>query len=75
MFVIIVTRRLTPEEFGLWTLIGSMVVYVSIVQPIITYWATRQMARGEEVGKPALATGGVFAIGGFARYSIIAIFV
>ena len=75
MFVIIVTRRLTPEEFGLWTLIGSMVVYVSIVQPIITYWATRQMARGEEVGKTALATGGLFSIGGFAIYSIIAIFV
>ena len=73
LFVIIVTRRLTPEEFGLWTLIGTMIYYVFIIEPIITYWSTRQVARGEQVGKTALATGSLFSIGGFTIYSVMAI--
>jgi len=75
VFVIIVTRRLTPDELGLWTLIGSIVSYVIIIEPIISYWSTRQIARGEKVGKTAVTTGGLFSIGGFIVYSGIAIFV
>ena len=73
MFVIFVTRRLSPEEFGLWTLIGSMLVYVTIIQPIITYWSTRQLARGEEVGKTAFGSGWILSAIGFVVYSLIAI--
>jgi len=75
LFVIIVTRRLSPEEFGLWTLIGSMVYYVFIIEPVISYWNTRQIARGEQVGKTALAAGSLFSIGGFTIYSVMAIIV
>jgi len=75
IFVIIVTRRLEADEFGLWTLIGSMVGYVVIAQPIITFWCTRQVSRGEQVGKTAIFTGGIFSICGFVIYSIIIIFV
>ncbi len=73
LFVIIVTRKLSPEDLGLWTLIGSMVVYVSIIQPIVNYWSTRQLARGENVGKTALVTGSLFSTISFTVYSIIAI--
>ena len=73
MFVIFVTRRLSAEEFGLWTLIGSMLVYVTIIQPIITYWSTRQLARGEEVGKTAFGSGWILSAIGFVVYSLIAI--
>jgi O-antigen/teichoic acid export membrane protein len=72
-FVIIITRNLTVEEFGLWTLIGSMVSYVIIIDPIISYWSTRQIARGEPVAKTALGTGVLFSLGGFTAYSIIAL--
>ena len=75
LFVIIVTRQLSPEEFGLWTLIGSLVSYVVIVEPIVSYWTTRQIARGETVGKTSVFTSGLFSIGGFFAYLIIAIFV
>jgi O-antigen/teichoic acid export membrane protein len=75
LFVVIVTRRLSPEEFGLWTLIGSMVVYVGIAQPIISYWSTRQLARGENVGKTTFFTGTVFSFFSFISFSIIALFV
>lgn len=75
IFVIIVTRKLDPEDFGLWTLIGSIVTYVTIVEPIVTYWTTRQIARGEKIGKTSLFTSGLFSAGGVLVYFVIAIFV
>jgi hypothetical protein len=73
-FVILVTRNLTPEEFGLWTLIGSLISYILVIDPIITYWSTRQIARGDEIGKTAIATSGMFSIGGIIIYLGIAFF-
>ena len=75
IFVIIVTRKLLPEEFGLWTLVGSIVSYVLIIDPIVTYWSTRQIARGEEIGKTAVGTSGLFSAGGMIVYLGIAIFI
>ena len=51
IFVILITRTLTPVEFGLWTLLGSVVSYVLVIDPIVTYWSTRQVARGENIGR------------------------
>lgn len=75
IFVILVTRKLTPDDFGIWTLIGSIVAYVLVIEPIITYWSTRQIARGEEIGKTAITTGGVFSLCGIMAYFGIALFV
>ena len=75
VFVIVVTRNLLPEEFGLWTLIGSIVSYVLIINPIVTYWSTRQIARGEEIGKMAVGMSGAFSVGGMIVYLGIAIFI
>ena len=75
LFIIIVTRQLTPEDFGLWTLIGPLLVYVVFVEPVISFWTTRQIARGEEVGKTALFSSGLFSLGGIFAYSMIIIFV
>lgn len=75
IFIIIVTRRLNPEDFGLWTLIGSLVSYVVIVEPIISYWTSRQIARGERVGKTAVATSGFLSIAAILVYYIIAVLV
>ena len=36
IFTLIVTRSLTPEEFGTWGLIGGLLSYVLIVEPIIS---------------------------------------
>jgi O-antigen/teichoic acid export membrane protein len=62
IFVIMVTRRLEPEDLGLWTLAGSLVSYVIIVRPMITYWSTRQLSRGEDIGKTTIFTSGTFSI-------------
>jgi len=75
IFVLIVTRKLPVDEFGLWTLIGSLVSYVLVIEPIISYWTTRQLARGEKIGKTAFYTNGFFSIGGFFAFLGIAFFV
>jgi len=75
IFVVIITRRLSPEDFGLWSLIGFMIGYVMILEPITTYWTTRQLARGEKVGKTAVASISMFSSGGIIIYFIIALFI
>lgn len=75
IFTILVTRKLDSQELGLWTLIGSLVSYVVIVEPVISYWTSRQIARGEKIGKTAVVLSGIFSIGGSITYFIIAIFV
>ena len=45
IFILIVTRSLTPEELGTWGLIGGLVTYVIVLEPIISYWTTREIAR------------------------------
>ncbi len=75
IFVILVTRKLSTEEFGLWTFIGSIVAQATIISPIVTYWVTRQVARGEKIEKTALTTSGLLSLGGFVIYLILAFYV
>ena len=75
IFVVIISRRLSPDEFGLWSLIGFMLGYVLILEPITTYWTTRQLAREKEVGKTAVASISMFSSGGIIIYFIIVLFV
>ncbi len=75
IFTIIVTRRLTPEEFGTWNLIGGLITYVLIVEPAISYWATREIARGVESGKTVALSSATFSAIGLLVYITIAYFV
>jgi len=75
VFTIIVTRRLTIEEFGTWALIGGLVTYVLIIEPIISYWTTREIARGHESGRTSIVSSGMFSGLGLVAYIIIAFFV
>ena len=54
VFILIVTRSLSPEEFGTWSLIGSMIGYVMVSESIINFWTTREIARGKNIGKSSL---------------------
>ena len=75
IFTLIVTRRLSPEDFGTWSLIGSMITYFLVVEPIISYWSTRQIARGEKIGKTSLISSSVFSLGTLPIYLLLAYFV
>jgi len=54
VFTLMITRRLTPEEFGTWSLILSIVGYLLISESFISFWTTRQISRGEEVAKTSI---------------------
>lgn len=45
-FVIVITRRLSVEEFGLWALISTLVSYPLMPTSIWSYWYPRFVARG-----------------------------
>lgn len=75
IFTLIVTRELSQEEFGTWGLIGGLILYVTVIEPIISYWTTREIARGEKSGKTALFSSAVFSVAGTGVYIIIALIV
>ena len=67
-----ITRRLTPEDFGTWSLILSIVGYFLISGSLISYWTTRQISRGEEVGKTSILSSTIIS---FLAIPIFAVYV
>ena len=67
-----ITRRLTPEDFGTWSLILSIVGYFLISESLISYWSTRQISRGEEVGKTSILSSTIIS---FLAIPIFAVYV
>tara|TARA_Y100000590_G_scaffold97051_1_gene110299 strand:+ start:1628 stop:3112 length:1485 start_codon:yes stop_codon:yes gene_type:complete len=57
IFVALVTRNLTIDEFGLWQTLGSVVGLLLIPLAPLSYWTVRYSARGYEVGRTSLLTG------------------
>jgi len=48
IFVLITTRSLSVEDFGIWTIISNIISYFVLFSPVINYWIIRFRARGEE---------------------------
>jgi len=72
VFTLMITRRLTPEDFGTWSLILSIVGYFLISESLISYWSTRQISRGEEVGKTSILSSTIIS---FLAIPIFAVYV
>ena len=75
MFTVLVTRQLTPEEYGLWSIIGSMIAYFLIVEPVVSYWTTREIARGKNIGTTSLTMSSLFALCSIPLYIVASFFV
>lgn len=75
IFILIVSRSLTPDELGTWSLIGGLVTYVIILEPMISYWTTREIARGTESGKTAILSSGIFSVFAILIFLLIIFFV
>lgn len=79
LFLVMITRSLTTSQFGLWEVIGSIVVFASYPAGLLTYWATREVARGKVVGKTTMVLNllasmlgvGIFLAFALASYSAI----
>lgn len=72
IFTVIITRQLTPEDFGLWGLINGIIFYALILSPIINYWTTREIARGEKTVKNSVFSNLILVFFGLIIYSIAA---
>ena len=75
IFILIVTRSLTAEQLGNWGLIGGLISYVIIIEPMISYWSTREIARDIESGKTAIFSSSMFSIIAIIAFLVIAYFV
>lgn len=75
VFTLILTRTVNTVEYGTWGLILGIIVYATIVEPIISNWSTREIARGESSGKTAIFSGSLFSIVGILIYSIVILFI
>ena len=75
IFTLIVTRELSAEELGIWTLIGGLLVYAVVIEPVISYWTTREIARGEQSATTSLISSTILSALGVAIYLIAVFFV
>ena len=61
-FILIVTRSLSPEEYGTWGLLFSIVSYMVISETIFSYWSVRQISRGKNIGKTSILSSSLLSI-------------
>jgi len=71
IFTLIITRSVTPEEYGTWGLIVGLITYVSLIGPIVSYWSTRDTARNIQSGKTAVLSSILLSIGAISIYILI----
>lgn len=71
VFITLVTRSLSVEEFGQYSLVLSITVYVITSHWIISYWITREIARGNMSGRTAILSSGIFSSIGTFIFIII----
>lgn len=74
IFTLIITRQLVQDDFGTWSVIGSLTGYALILSPMITFWATREISRGKESGKTAIVSSSLFAGLALIIYLVIVYF-
>ncbi len=56
VFTLIMTRQLSAEEYGIWALIGTTLMYFVISERLISFWTIRQISRGVEVGRTSIVS-------------------
>ena len=71
IFSVIITRNLSQDEFGLWGALGSMIVYGMVLDPIISYWVTRETARDKISQTTAVIFNQTLSFGGIAIFVIL----
>jgi hypothetical protein len=62
LFTLLITRRLLPEELGVWRYIGSLITYCVIPPGIVSYWTTRMTAQGKRVLATSLSISSLSAL-------------
>ncbi len=61
IFSVVVTRRLSVQEFGTWQFYSSSLAYFALPSYIVNYWLTRNIGRGKSAVNSALTFNAVFS--------------
>lgn len=72
MFVALVTRNLSVNEFGIWQYLSLILSYVVFPSTLIPYWATRFYARGFPVVKASITGNMIISLPFFTIFLILA---
>jgi len=72
VFLIMITGWLTPPRFGFWEVIVSFVTFASYPSGWLSFWATREVARGGFVARTAILLNLVLSLGGTVVFFLIA---
>ena len=68
LFTVMAAHWLLPATFGTWEVIVTLVTFSAWPVGIVSYWATRDVARGKMVGRTALPFGALLSGVGLAAY-------
>lgn len=73
-FTLIVTNRLSEQDFGIWQIVQNSYAYTLFLATIVSYWTIRSLARGEKAGKTSLTLALLLSIPASAIYLVASIY-
>jgi O-antigen/teichoic acid export membrane protein len=68
VFLVIMTRSLSAQQFGLYEVIVDLVTFAAYPAGLVAFWATRDIARGKMFGKTAVVLNLALSALGVAIY-------
>ena len=74
-FLIVLTRRLSIEDYGTWVMIWRYVGYFLIPSVIFTTWVTRDISRGKNTSITSIITSIFFGAASIPFYLLVVIFI
>ena len=74
LFIIIITRNLTIQEFGAWQVVSSIIGYALLPTIIPRYWSFRNIARGQRIATTSLIVHTILSLFGIIIFLLILMF-
>ena len=70
LFTVMAAHWLLPSAYGTWEVVVTLVTFSAWPVGIVSYWATRDVARGKMVGRTALPLGALLSSVGLLLYFV-----
>lgn len=67
----LMTRLLSPFEYGEWNFINGLFIYSLSMIPIVSYWLKREIARDSESARTGIFFSGILSIVGASIYLLV----
>lgn len=73
VFLVMMTRYLSAQQFGLYEVITDLVTFGAYPAGVVTFWATRDVARGKMFGRTAVVLNLALSALGVALYIVLSV--